>query len=54
MVIIMWERFSLKQLLPWPAQLGIRIYTVGLGTTGEVPVEFLDREEGKIITGTLV
>ncbi len=35
------------------AQTGIRIYTIGLGTTGDVPIEFLDRESGKILSGTM-
>ena len=34
-------------------QSNIRIYAVGLGTTGEVPIEFHDRETGKILTGTI-
>ncbi len=34
-------------------QSNIRIYAVGLGTTGEVPIEFHDRETGKILSGTI-
>lgn len=33
------------------AGMGIRIYTIGIGTKGEVPIEYVDRETGKIITG---
>ena len=33
------------------AEMGIRIYTVGIGSRGEVPIEYTDRETGKIITG---
>ena len=32
-------------------QMGIRIYTIGIGTRGEVPIEYEDPETGKIITG---
>lgn len=35
------------------SQMGIRIYAIGLGSSGEVPVEYVDDESGKIITGTL-
>ena len=31
--------------------MGIRIYTIGIGTKGEVPIEYTDPETGKIITG---
>lgn len=34
-------------------QLGIKIYTIGIGSEGESPVEFRDPETGKIITGRL-
>ncbi|MGD1830362.1 MAG: VWA domain-containing protein [Spirochaetaceae bacterium] len=34
-------------------QSNIRIYSVGLGTTGEVPIEFHDKDTGKILTGTM-
>ncbi|MDC7222129.1 MAG: VWA domain-containing protein [Spirochaetales bacterium] len=34
-------------------QSNIRIYSVGLGTTGEVPIEFHDRDTGKILSGTM-
>ena len=33
------------------AGMGIRIYTVGIGTRGEVAIEYKDPESGKIITG---
>ena len=33
------------------AGLGIRIYTIGIGTKGEVPIEYTDPDTGKIITG---
>lgn len=33
------------------AGMGIRIYTIGIGTRGEVPIEYLDKKTGKIITG---
>ncbi|HAK44462.1 MAG TPA: hypothetical protein DCO79_00860 [Spirochaeta sp.] len=33
------------------AGMGIRIYTIGIGTRGEVPIEYEDPETGKIITG---
>jgi Ca-activated chloride channel family protein len=33
------------------AQMGIKIYSVGIGTRGEVPIEYEDKETGKIITG---
>jgi Ca-activated chloride channel homolog len=34
-------------------QSNIRIYAVGLGTTGEVPIEFQDKDSGKILSGTI-
>jgi len=34
-------------------QLGITIYTIGIGSEGEAAVEFLDPESGKIISGRL-
>jgi Ca-activated chloride channel family protein len=33
------------------AGMGIRIYTIGIGTKGEVPIEYTDPDTGKIITG---
>lgn len=33
------------------AQLGIKIYAVGIGTEGEVPIEYLDPSTDKVITG---
>lgn len=33
------------------AQMGIKIYSIGIGTKGEVPIEYEDKETGKIITG---
>lgn len=33
-------------------QLNVAIYTIGIGTTGEIQLEFLDPESGKIISGT--
>ncbi|MDC7226305.1 MAG: VWA domain-containing protein [Spirochaetales bacterium] len=33
------------------AGMGIRIYTIGIGTRGEVAIEYEDPETGKIITG---
>ncbi len=32
-------------------KMGIKIYSIGIGTRGEVPIEYTDRETGKIITG---
>jgi Ca-activated chloride channel family protein len=34
-------------------QLGISIYTIGIGTSGETALEFVDPESGKIISGRL-
>ncbi|MBI9107967.1 MAG: VWA domain-containing protein [Spirochaetales bacterium] len=33
------------------AQMGIKIYSIGIGTKGEVPIEYEDKATGKIITG---
>ena len=33
------------------AQMGIRIYTIGIGSRGEVPIEYEEPGTGKIITG---
>ncbi|MCF7928520.1 MAG: VWA domain-containing protein [Spirochaetales bacterium] len=33
-------------------QLGIRIYTIGIGTPGDVPLEFTDPETGGVYRGT--
>ncbi|MDC7124879.1 MAG: VWA domain-containing protein [Spirochaetales bacterium] len=33
------------------SEMGIRVYTIGIGTKGEVPIEYTDRETGKVITG---
>ena len=33
------------------ARMGIKIYSIGIGSKGEVPIEYEDRETGKIITG---
>ncbi len=33
------------------AGMGIRIYTIGIGSKGEVPIEYTDPDSGKIITG---
>lgn len=33
------------------ATLGIRIYVIGIGTQGEVPIEFVDPETGKVRKG---
>jgi len=33
------------------SQMGIKIYSIGIGTKGEVPIEYEDKETGKIITG---
>lgn len=33
------------------AGMGIRIYTIGIGTRGEVAIEYVDKDSGKIITG---
>ncbi|MBF9017829.1 MULTISPECIES: VWA domain-containing protein [unclassified Oceanispirochaeta] len=35
------------------AQMGIRIYTIGIGAEGEVPFEFKNPETGKIMSGVL-
>jgi Ca-activated chloride channel homolog len=35
------------------AQTGIRIYSIGLGTTGDVAIEFHDEGTGKILSGTM-
>ena len=33
------------------ASLGLRIYVIGIGTQGEVPIEFVDPETGKVRKG---
>jgi len=33
-------------------RMGIRIYTIGIGTKGEVPLEFINTETGKVYRGT--
>ena len=33
------------------ARMGIKIYSIGIGSRGEVPIEYRDRDSGKIITG---
>jgi Ca-activated chloride channel family protein len=33
------------------AEMGIKIHTIGIGTKGEVPIEYEDKETGRIITG---
>ena len=33
------------------AGMDVRIYTIGIGSKGEVPIEYVDPETGKIITG---
>ena len=33
------------------AQMGIRIYVIGIGSEGEVPFEFVHPESGKLVTG---
>lgn len=33
------------------AGMGIRLYTIGIGTRGEVPIEYTDPDTGKIISG---
>lgn len=35
------------------AQMGIRIYTIGIGAEGEIPFEFKNPETGKIMSGVL-
>lgn len=35
------------------AELGIRIYAVGIGSTGEAPITYTDPETGKLYTGVL-
>jgi len=35
-------------------KLGIRIYTVGIGTTGEIAAEFTDPETGSVYSATLM
>ncbi|QEN08891.1 VWA domain-containing protein [Oceanispirochaeta crateris] len=35
------------------AQMGIRLYTIGIGGEGEVPFEFIHPESGQLMTGTL-
>ncbi len=35
------------------AQTGIRLYTIGIGSEGDVPFEFNDPDTGMLVTGTL-
>ncbi len=35
------------------AQTGVRLYTIGIGTEGEVPFEYNDPDKGTLVTGTL-
>lgn len=35
------------------SEMGVRIYTIGVGTRGEVPIEFKDPQSGNIIRGKI-
>jgi len=35
------------------SEMGVRIYTIGVGTRGEVPIEFRDPQSGNIIRGKI-
>ena len=44
---------SPEQAAQAAADLGIRIYAVGIGSTGEAPITYTDPETGKLYTGVL-